>query len=163
MTISVGAKLPEATLLRMGAEGPESVSLSSLTDGRKVVIFGLPGAYTGVCTTAHVPSFIRNAEALAAKGVDEVLCVSVNDPFVMGAWSEATGAGDAGIAMLGDAEGAFTKEIGLDFTAPPVGLIGRSKRYAMLVENGEVSVLNLEDSPGECNISAAETLLDAMA
>ncbi|MEM8978960.1 MAG: peroxiredoxin [Pseudomonadota bacterium] len=163
MTISQGSPLPDATFLRMGDEGPEAVELAPILKGRKVVIFGLPGAYTGVCSTAHVPSFIRQADALAAKGVDDVICVSVNDPFVMAAWSESTGAGAAGIHMLGDSEGAFTKEIGLDFTAPPAGLIGRSKRYAMLVDDGVVQVLNLEDSPGECNISAAESLLDAMA
>lgn len=160
MTISTGAPLPEATLLHMGADGPGSVMLSEKTKGRKVVIFGLPGAYTGTCTTAHVPSFIRTADQFAAKGVDEIICVSVNDPFVMQAWGEATGAAAAGIAMLGDAEGAFTKEIGMDFTAPPVGLFGRSKRYAMIVDDGVVTVLSEESNPGECDISAGEALLD---
>ena len=162
MTISVGDTLPDATLLRMGDEGPEAVTLSTLISGKKTVIFGLPGAYTGVCSTAHVPSFIRTKDDFMAKGVDAIICVSVNDPFVMKAWGESTGAEDAGLHMLGDAEGAFTKEIGMDFTAPPAGLIGRSKRYSMLVDNGKVKVLNLEDSPGECNISAGETLLEAL-
>ncbi len=162
MTITTGAALPDASLLQMGADGPEAVSLADKLKDRKVVIFGLPGAYTGVCTTAHVPSFIRTKDQFDAKGVDEIICVSVNDPFVMQAWGEATGATKAGITMLGDAEGTFTKAIGMDFTAPPAGLIGRSKRYAMLVENGVVSVLNEEGSPGECEISAGETLLDAM-
>lgn len=162
MTISTGTALPDASLLRMGENGSEAVSLSDTLKDRKVVIFGLPGAYTGVCTTAHVPSFIRTKDQFAAKGVDEIICVSVNDPFVMKAWGEATGAADAGISMLGDADGAFTKEIGMDFTAPPAGLLGRSKRYAMLVDNGVVTVLNEEGSPGECEISAGETLLDAI-
>jgi peroxiredoxin len=162
MTISTGTALPDASLLRMGENGPEAVSLSDTLKDRKVVIFGLPGAYTGVCTTAHVPSFIRTKDQFAAKGVDEIICVSVNDPFVMKAWGEATGAADARISMLGDADGAFTKEIGMDFTAPPAGLLGRSKRYAMLVDNGVVTVLNEEGSPGECEISAGETLLDAI-
>ena len=162
MTISTGEKLPEATFVRMGEEGPEEVSLAHLTSGRKVVIFALPGAYTGVCTTAHVPSFMRTKAGFEAKGVDEVICVSVNDPFVMQAWGESTGAAAAGITMLGDPESSFTKAIGMAFSAPPVGLIDRSKRYAMLVEDGIVRILNEEGSPGECEISAGETLLDAL-
>jgi cytochrome c peroxidase len=149
-------------MLRLGGSGPEAVSLGDKLKGRKVVVFGLPGAYTGVCTTAHVPSFIRTKDQFTAKGVDEIICVSVNDPFVMQAWGEATGATAAGITMLGDAEGTFTKEIGMDFTAPPAGLMGRSKRYAMLVDDGVVTLLNEEGSPGECEISAGETLLDQM-
>lgn len=162
MTISVGDKLPDAMMVRMGAEGPEQISISSLTEGRNVVIFGLPGAYTGVCTTAHMPSFIRTKDQFAERGVDEIICVSVNDPFVLQAWGESTGATEAGITIVGDAAAEFTKAIGMDFTAPPAGLINRSKRYAMLVMDGEVKVLNLEDSPGECNISAGEGLLDEM-
>ncbi len=162
MTISEGQTLPDANLLRMGDNGPEAVSLGERLKGRKVVIFGLPGAYTGVCTTAHVPSFIRTKDKLAAKGVDEIICVSVNDPFVMKAWGEATGATEAGITMLGDAEATFTKAIGLDFTAPPAGLINRSKRYALLAEDGVVKVLQVEDSPGQCTISGGEALLDAI-
>ncbi|GGW33684.1 peroxiredoxin [Gemmobacter lanyuensis] len=162
MTISEGQTLPDANLLRMGDNGPEAVSLGERLKGRKVVIFGLPGAYTGVCTTAHVPSFIRTKDKLAAKGVDEIICVSVNDPFVMKAWGESTGATEAGITMLGDAEATFTKAIGLDFTAPPAGLINRSKRYALLAEDGVVKVLQVEDSPGQCTISGGEALLDAI-
>jgi glutaredoxin/glutathione-dependent peroxiredoxin len=159
MTITTGATLPAATMTMMGANGPETVSLGDKIKGRRVVIFGLPGAYTGVCTTAHVPSFIRTKDAFAAKGVDEIICVSVNDPFVMGAWGDATGATAAGITMLGDADASFTKAIGMTFTAPPVGLFDRSKRYAMMVDNGVVTILNTEDSPGVCEVSAGETLL----
>lgn len=162
MTISQGDTLPDATLYQMGAEGPEAVALSSLTKGRKVVIFALPGAYTGTCTTAHVPSFIRTRDQFAAKGVDDVICISVNDPFVMGAWGDSTGATHAGIKMLGDSAAEFTKAIGMDFTAPPAGLIDRSKRFSMLVDDGVVAILNEEGSPGECEISAGETLLDQM-
>lgn len=162
MAISVGDTLPDATLLQIGADGPEGVQLADKLQGRKVVVFGLPGAYTGVCTTAHVPSFIRTKDQFASKGVDEIICVTVNDPFVCAAWGDSTGATAAGIAVLGDAEGTFTKAIGMDFTAPPAGLIGRSKRYSMLIDNGVVSALNEEGSPGECEISAGETLLDAM-
>lgn len=162
MTLTVGEKLPAATLLKIGANGPEAVDLAALTAGRKVVIFAVPGAYTGVCTTAHVPSFIRTKPQFDARGVDEILCVSVNDPFVMAAWGEATGATAAGITLLADAEAAFTKAIGMDFSAPPVGLIDRSARYAMLVEDGVVTVLNREESPGVCELSAGEGLLAAL-
>ncbi|MEH7828571.1 peroxiredoxin [Gemmobacter denitrificans] len=162
MTISEGSKLPGASLLRMGDAGPEAVDLAAKLAGRKVVIFGLPGAYTGVCTTAHVPSFIRTKDKFAAKGVDEIICVSVNDPFVMKAWGEATGADAAGITMLGDAQAEFTKAIGLEFSAPPAGLIDRSKRYALYAEDGVVKVLQVEDSPGQCSISGGEALLDAI-
>jgi len=162
MTISTGDTLPNATFLQMGADGPEGVELTPKLLNRKVVIFGLPGAYTGTCSTAHVPSFIRSMDALKEKGVDEVICLSVNDPFVMHAWGEATGATTAGITMVGDADASFTKAIGMEFSAPPAGLTDRSKRYAMLVDNGVVAILNEEGNPGECEISAAETLLEAM-
>jgi glutaredoxin/glutathione-dependent peroxiredoxin len=162
MTISVGGMLPEATLLKMGENGPESVALADHFKGRKVVIFGLPGAYTGTCTTAHVPSFMRTAAKFKAKGVDEIICVSVNDPFVMKAWGESTGATAAGITMLGDAESAFTTAIGMNFTAPPAGLMNRSKRYALFADNGVVKVLHLEESPGVCEISGGEAMLAAI-
>lgn len=162
MAISTGDKLPDATLCCMGAEGPEQVSLAERLAGRKVVIFALPGAYTGTCTTAHVPSFIRTAAQFAEKGVDEIICISVNDPFVMDAWGKDTGASEAGIAMLGDSDGAFTKAVGMDFDAPPAGLFGRSKRYAMAVEDGTVTVLQAEENPGVCDMSGGEALLEAL-
>lgn len=162
MTISVGDRLPDATLVRLGAEGPEAVELSSLTKGRKVVIFALPGAYTGTCTTSHVPSFIRTKTQFDDKGVDEVICLSVNDPFVLGAWGESTGATQAGISMLGDAAAEFTKAVGMDFSAPAVGLVDRSKRYAMYVEDGEVKVLHAEENPGVCDLSGGESMLAAI-
>ena len=160
MTIKTGEALPDATVLTMGPEGPQQVTLADKVKGRKVVIFGLPGAYTRTCTAAHVPSFIRTKDQFAAKGVDEIICVAVNDPFVMHAWGESTGALEAGITMLGDADASFTKAIGMEFTAPPVGFINRSKRYAMLVEDGVVKVLNEEAGPGQCEMSAGETLLE---
>ena len=160
MTISVGDKLPGATLLIMGENGPEPMELGDRLAGRKVVIFGLPGAYTGTCTSAHVPSFVRTHDQFRAKGVDEIICVSVNDPFVMGAWGQSTGATGAGITMAGDAEAAFTKAIGLEFSAPPVGLIDRSRRYAMVVEDGTVSAINIEEGPGVCEVTAGESLLE---
>jgi cytochrome c peroxidase len=159
MTISTGDRLPDANLVRLGANGPEEVSIESLTKGRKVVIFAVPGAFTPTCHSAHVPSFIRTKDALAEKGVEEVICVSVNDPFVMKAWGEATGAAEAGLSMLADGTGAFTAAMGLSFDAPPVGLMGRSKRYALMAEDGVVKVLHLEESPGVCEVSGGEALL----
>ncbi|WP_170447834.1 peroxiredoxin [Ruegeria arenilitoris] len=160
--ISTGDTLPEATLIQMGADGPEEVRVSSKVKGRKVVIFAVPGAFTPTCHSAHVPSFMRTKDQFAAKGVDEIICVSVNDPFVMKAWGEATGATGAGLTMLADPASEFTKAIGMDFDAPPAGLIARSKRYAMLVEDGKVVALNLEESPGACEISAGEGLLEVI-
>ncbi|PVA06312.1 peroxiredoxin [Thalassorhabdomicrobium marinisediminis] len=162
MTISVGDKLPDAMLVKMGEEGPEQISVSTLTEGRNVVLFGLPGAYTGTCTTAHVPSFIRTKDQFMERGVDEIICISVNDPFVMGQWGEDTGATEAGILMVGDPAAEFSKALGLTFSAPAAGLIDRSQRYAMLVMDGEVKVLNIEDSPGTCEASGGEGLLDEM-
>ncbi len=162
MTISQGSALPYATLVQMGAEGPAPVQMADKVKGRKVVIFAVPGAYTPTCHSAHVPSFVRTKDQFDAKGVDEVICISCNDPFVMKAWGEATGAEAAGITMLADAESAFTKAIGMDFDAPPVGLVARSKRYAMLVEDGTVSLLQAEDNPGVCEVSGGEALLASM-
>ena len=146
----------------MTEDGPSPVSLSSKIAGRKVVIFAVPGAFTPTCHSAHVPSFIRTKDQFDAKGVDEIICVSVNDPFVMKAWGEATGATAAGITMLGDAESAFTTNIGMDFSAPPAGLLARSKRYAMLVDDGVVTLLQEEESPGVCDVSGGEGLLASM-
>ncbi|MEY4984452.1 MAG: hypothetical protein RIR62_2718 [Pseudomonadota bacterium] len=162
MTISEGSKLPDANLLRMGEAGAEAVSMAARLKGRKVVVFGLPGAFTGTCTSAHVPSFIRTKDKFAAKGVDEIICVSVNDPFVMKAWAEQTGAAAAGITMLADADASFTKAVGLAFTAPPVGFYDRSKRYALYAEDGVVKVLHVEESPGVCEASGGEALLAAI-
>ena len=162
MTIATGQSLPEATFTEMNDSGVQQVPSADIFKGRKVVLFGLPGAYTGTCSTQHVPSFMRTAKAFGDKGVDAIVCVSVNDPFVMDAWGKATGAVEGGLRFVADAGGDFTRALGLDFDAPPVGLHGRSKRYAMLVEDGVVKVLNIENSPGECEISAGETLLAAL-
>jgi peroxiredoxin len=161
MGITVGMRLPDAELSRMGPKGPERVALSSLLKGRKVVLFALPGAFTGTCSTAHVPSFIRTADRFRAKGVDEIICLSVNDPFVLGAWGEATGATAAGITFVGDADGSWTRGLGMDFTAPAIGLIGRSNRYALVVADGVVTVAQIDD-PGQCAVSTGEALLEAV-
>ncbi|WP_295311436.1 peroxiredoxin [Roseobacter sp.] len=162
MTISQGDQLPDATLVRLGDEGPETVSLADKTKGRKVVIFAVPGAYTPTCHSAHVPSFVRTKDQFDAKGVDEIICVSVNDPFVMKAWGESTGAAKAGITMLADPDSSMTKALGMEFSAPPAGLVDRSKRYAMLVEDGKVTLFQPEEAPGMCEVSAGEGLLENM-
>ena len=158
MALNEGDKLPGGSLLEMTQDGPAAVDLAQYATGR-VAIFALPGAYTGTCSTQHVPSFIRTADQFRAKGVDRIVCVSVNDPFVMGAWAKDTGADKAGLTFLADADGAFTQAMGMGFDAPPAGLFGRSKRYAMLVEDGTITALQVEDSPGQCSISGGESLL----
>ncbi|MCA0941587.1 peroxiredoxin [Salipiger pacificus] len=162
MALSAGDRLPEAELLTLGEAGPEQVSLGEKLAGRKVVIFALPGAFTPTCSVAHVPSFIRTKGGFDEKGVDEIICISVNDPFVMKAWGEATGATEAGLTMLADAECAFTSAIGMEFTAEPAGLIRRSKRYAMYVEDGTVKVFHEETGRGTCEVSGGEALLSAI-
>jgi len=160
MTLSAGDMLPEASLLRIGENGPEQVALADLTKGRKVVIFSLPGAFTGTCTNAHVPSFIKTKDQFIEKGVADIICIAVNDPFVMDSWSRHTGADKAGILMLTDPDASFTKAMGMNFTAPPVGFYDRSKRYAMVVEDGKISALHLDDNPGTCDASCGEAMLE---
>lgn len=160
MALGAGDTLPAASLIRIGDAGPETVDVAALSAGRKLVIFGLPGAFTGTCTTAHVPSFMRTKAEFEAKGVDEIVCVAVNDPFVMQAWGDSTGATDAGLKLLADPASEFTKAMGLAFTAPPVGFYDRSKRYALYAEDGVIKVLNVDENPGECTLSAGEALLE---
>jgi peroxiredoxin len=160
MTLAVGEKLPEATFLEKDGDDVRPVASSDVFAGRRVVLFGLPGAYTGMCSTQHLPSFIRVADRLREKGVDEIVCVAVNDPHVMLAWGESSGAFGAGIRMLADAGGEFTGKLGdMTFDNPPRGLYGRSKRYALFAEDGVVKVLNLETSRDNCDISGGETML----
>ena len=159
MTITVGDKLPQTKLLRVGANGPETVDSAELAQGR-VALFGVPGAFTGTCTNAHMPSFVRNADAFRGKGVDRIVCLTVNDPFVADAWAKSTGADAAGIEVLADADGRMTRALGLNFDAPPAGLHGRCKRFAALLKDGVVEVIQVEDSPGQCSVSAGEALLE---
>ena len=159
MKIKVGDKIPAATLSRLGEKVPEAVDLGAKLAGRNVVIFSVPGAYTPTCHSAHVPSFLRTQAAFADKGVDEIICISVNDPFVMKAWGEATGATAAGITMLADSDAGFTKSVGMNFTAPPAGFFDRSERYAMYVVDGTVKVLHVEEARGVCEVSGGEALL----
>lgn len=158
MKIVEGGTLPDATLVEMGEDGPRTVQLHARLAGRKVVVFALPGAFTGPCTTKHIPSFIRTAQAFRDQGIEEIICIAVNDPFVLAAWGESTGATAAGISLLGDADGSFTKAVEMDFTAPPIGLIGRSNRYALVLDDGVIVAANI-DEPAACAISTGEELL----
>jgi peroxiredoxin len=160
MTIKVGDKVPSATLFEMGSDGPGPVSTDEFFAGRKVVLFALPGAFTPTCSAQHVPGFVNNAEAIKAKGIDDIACLSVNDAFVMGAWGKDQGAGDK-VRMLADGSADFTRAAGLEFDLSDKGLGVRSKRYAMVVEDGVVTALNLEDGGG-LTISSAESILDVL-
>ena len=162
MGVTVGDKLPAINLISKLGDDIKSVDLAAHTAGKKVVLFGLPGAFTGTCNTAHMPSFVRNADAIRAKGVDEIICVSVNDAFAMEAWGESTGAHGAGITMLADWDSELAKSLDMAFSAPPVGLKDRMKRLAMIVENGEITALDIEDNPGECNVTAGEAVLEKL-
>jgi glutaredoxin/glutathione-dependent peroxiredoxin len=157
MTIKVGDKIPSATLYRLGDNGPEAVTTDDLCAGKKVVLFGLPGAFTPTCSAKHVPGFVQNAAALKAKGVDTIACVSVNDAFVMGAWGKDQGAGGK-VEMLGDGSAELTKKMGIELDLTARGLGVRSRRFSMLLDNGVVKKLNLEEGGG-LEISGADTLL----
>ena len=160
MTIIVGAALPAATFKTKDAEGLRDVASSDVFGAGKVALFAVPGAYTPTCHVKHMPSFVNNVDALKAKGVDRIACVSVNDPFVMEAWGADTGAAAAGVMMLSDPDAAFTKALGLEFDGSGAGLGVRSKRYSMLVTDGVVTVLNVEDAPGQATCSTGDAMLD---
>lgn len=162
MTIAAGDRLPEATFFFLGPDGPDSVTLAEKTKGRKVVIFSLPGAFTPTCSQAHMPSFVRTADAISDKGVDEIICIVNNDIHVANAWSEQTGAKDAGITVLVDSGGTYTEEIGLAFSVPPIGFFNRPVRHAMIVDDGVVSVLQVEQSRSTCDMSGGETILEML-
>jgi len=160
MTIKVGDRLPSVRLKHMTANGPAEIGTDELTKGKTLALFALPGAFTPTCSAKHVPGFLAQHEALKAKGVDAIACLSVNDAFVMGAWGKDQQVGDK-ILMLADGSGAFTRAVGLDqdLTANGMGL--RSKRYAMIVRDGVVSHLAVEPAPG-LDVSSAEALLKAL-
>lgn len=159
MSVAVGEKLPEVTLYRMGAEGPEAVESDEIFNGKKVVLFAVPGAFTPTCSEAHLPSFVNRADEILAKGVDTIACVSVNDPFVMGAWGEHHMVGD--IQMLSDGNGELTKALGMDLDLSARGLGLRSDRYAMIVDNGVITHLAREE-PRAFEVSSAEAVLKVL-
>ena len=160
MTIQVGDKLPSATLTTMTAEGPKPLTTSELCEGKKVVLFAVPGAFTPTCSVQHLPGFLENAQSFKDKGVDTVACVSVNDPFVMGAWGKDREVGE-NLMMLSDGNGDFTAAIGLEMDGSGFGLGTRSQRYAMIVDAGVVSTLNVESGAG-LDVSSAETILSEL-
>ena len=157
MSIAVGDKLPEATFMEMTANGPEPVSTADVFAGKTVALFAVPGAYTPTCSAKHLPGFVDKREELAAKGVDEVVCTSVNDVFVMGAWGKDNGAGGK-VRMLADGNGAFAAALGLEMDASGFGMGQRSQRYSMIVEDGTVKELNVEQGGG-FEVSSADYLL----
>lgn len=160
MTIAVGDRLPDVPLTIATADGPQPTSSSEYFGGRKVALFAVPGAFTPTCSARHLPSFVERAGELKARGVDEIACISVNDPFVMAAWNRADGSDD--ITMLADGNGAFADAIGLAFDGSKFGMGTRSQRYSMLVDDGRVAQLNVE-APGEYRASSAEHLLEQLA
>jgi glutaredoxin/glutathione-dependent peroxiredoxin len=160
MTIKVGDKIPSVKLKQMTQEGVKEVSTDDFFKGKKVVLFAVPGAFTPTCSAKHVPGFVQNDAALKAKGVDTVACLSVNDAFVMGAWGKDQKA-DGKVVMLADGNGDFTRAVGLELDATANGLGKRSKRYAMVVDNGVVKTLNVE-APGAFEVSSAEAILKTL-
>ena len=160
MPLQVGDKVPSVTLYEMGDDGPSAVSTDEFFAGRKVVLFAVPGAFTPTCSAQHVPGFVNNANEIKAKGVDEIACLATNDAFVMGAWGKDQGAGDK-VRMLADGSGDFTRAAGFEFDLSERGLGVRSKRYAMVVQDGTVTALNMEDGGG-LSVSSAESVLEAL-
>ncbi len=158
MAIQVGDKVPSATLYHMTGDGPAAITSDELFSGKKVVLFALPGAFTPTCSAQHVPGYLKNAAALRDKGVDTIACLSVNDVFVMGAWGKDQGS-EGQILMLADGSGDFTKAAGMELDLTARGLGVRSHRYAMVVEDGVVKALHLEENPGELDNSSAESML----
>jgi len=160
MAIKVGDKVPSVTMRYLTPEGVKAVPSEEFFAGRKVVVFGLPGAYTRTCSSRHLPGYVTNAEALRKKGIDAVACLSVNDAFVMDAWGKEHGAAGK-VTMLGDGSAEFTQAIGLDLDRTEAGMGIRSQRYSMVVENGVVTALNIEPS-GQYGISSAEAMLEKL-
>lgn len=160
MAIKVGDKVPSVTLRYLTSEGPKGVSSEEFFGGKKVVLFGLPGAFTRTCSERHLPSYVTHAAELRAKGVDTIACLAVNDPFVMGAWGKQHQADDK-VVMLGDGSGDFTRAIGLELDRIKEGMGVRSQRYSMLVDNGVVKALHVEQ-PGQFDVSSAEAMLKAL-
>ena len=161
MTIKPGDALPETTFRVMTADGPKPVTGPEIFKGKKVVLFAVPGAFTPTCHKNHLPGFLEHAKEIKAKGVDTIAVTGVNDVFVMDAWAKATG-GAGVIEFLSDGNADFAKAAGLEFDGSGGGMGIRSKRYAMLVDDGVVKILNIEDSPGKAEISSAESLLKGM-
>ena len=159
MSIQIGDRIPDVPLSIATADGPQPTTSAEYFSGKRVALFAVPGAFTPTCSARHLPSYVEKAGELKVKGVDEIACVSVNDPFVMGAWGERDGSAD--ITMLADGNGAFADAVGLAMDGSKFGMGKRSQRYSMLVNDGVVEQLNVE-APGEYRASSAETLLEQL-
>jgi len=160
MTIKVGDKIPSGTLHHLTENGPEAITTEAIFAGKKVVLFALPGAFTPTCSAKHLPGFVSKADEIKAKGVDTIACLSVNDAFVMGAWGKDQGVGDK-VLMLADGIAELTKAMGLELDLTDRAFGVRSDRYAMIVDDGVVTLLNREE-PGNFDVSSAETVLAAL-
>ena len=158
MTINTGEKIPSLTLKTMGESGPEEITTDSIFDGKKVVLFALPGAFTPGCSNTHMPGFVVHADAIKAKGVDTIVCLSVNDAFVMGAWGETQNAKE--LLLVADGSCAITSAIGMELDLTAAGLGIRSQRYAMIVNDGVVEAVNLDQ--GSIEKSTAEAILEQL-
>ncbi len=158
MAIQIGDTLPDATFMTMTGEGPQPVAGADLFAGKKVVLFGVPGAFTPTCHHNHLPGYIEQADAITAKGVDTIACVSVNDAFVMGAWDGQSGS-NGKVLFLADGNGDFTRAVGLQLDASGFGMGERSVRYSMIVDDGKVVALNIEPEAGQAEVSGAAAVL----
>jgi len=160
MTIGIGDAIPSVKLMQAAAEGPKEISTDEIFKGKKVVMFAVPGAFTPTCSAKHLPGFVQNVDALKAKGVDKVVCVAVNDAFVLAAWAKDQGV-DGRIMMLADGAAQFTKALGLELDLMGRGMGVRSQRYSLVAENGKVTHLAVEP-PGGFDVSSAESVLAAL-
>ena len=160
MTIQVGDRLPDVPLTIATPDGPKPTTSSEFFNGKRVALFAVPGAFTPTCSARHLPSYVEKADELKGKGVDEIACISVNDPFVMTAWGQRDGSKD--ITMLADGNGQFADAVGLTMDGSKFGMGKRSQRYSMIVDDGVVERLNVE-APGEYRASSAENILDQLA
>ena len=161
MTINIGDRLPSATLKQLTPEGVKEVTTDEIFRGKRVVLIAVPGAFTPACSQRHLPGYVDKAADIKAKGIDEIACVAVNDAFVMGAWSRDQRA-EGKVRMLADGSGDFARALGLELDLSKGGLGIRSKRYSMLVEDGVVKALNVEQQPGQVEASGAEAMLRAL-
>jgi peroxiredoxin len=159
MTIAVGESVPDVKLVKVGEAGPEPVQAADYFKGKRVALFSVPGAFTPTCSAKHLPGFVDKAAELKAKGIDEIACTAVNDPFVMGAWSKAGGSAD--VTMLADGNGDFAEALGLTMDGSAFGLGKRGQRFAMVVNDGVVEQLHVE-APGEFRVSSAEYVLEQL-
>lgn len=159
MGVQVGDSIPEATMNIMGDKGPQQITTADIFSGKKVVLFAVPGAFTPTCSAAHLPGYVANADKIKAAGVDAIVCVSVNDAFVMDAWSKGQNAEE--IMMVGDGNGDFTKAMGTVLDGSGFGLGARSSRYSLIAEDGKITALNLEQG-GAFEVSSAEAILAAL-